>query len=172
MKTILLLLAIAALPAYAQTWFSPTPQIVDGNMVVFTSTATVRYGQDASTCVVNYMTCVAGKPSPASWLPPVTITATAASPVTIVVGTAWAKSDPIGGVPKQLEIQQTSVAQTVKVTNNSGGTVTLTVPALPVVTPPAPTPTPAPTVIAVWNCNLNQMSDGTFVSIAGSCVKK
>jgi hypothetical protein len=30
----------------------------------------------------------------------------------------------------------------------------------------------APTIVAKWNCDLNQMSDGTFTSIAGSCVKK
>jgi hypothetical protein len=29
-----------------------------------------------------------------------------------------------------------------------------------------------PTIVASWNCDLNQMSDGTFTSIAGSCVKK
>ena len=129
-KRIYFLALLAALPIHAQTWYSPWPQIVDGSTVTFTSTVTVRYGQNVSTCVVTYLTCIAGKPSLASWLPPVTISASTASPVTIAVGTVWAKSDPAPGVYKQLQIQQTSTSQTIKVVSDTT-TTTVTIPALP-----------------------------------------
>jgi hypothetical protein len=124
-------------------WFSATPQIVDGNAVTFVSPATVRYGQDASTCLASFMSCVAGQPSPACWLPSVAITTTA-TPVT--VGTAWAGSDPCPGVMKQFEIQETATVQAVTVTSN-GVTSTVTVPALAGSTPPPPPVVPvAPTL--------------------------
>jgi hypothetical protein len=168
MKKLYLSIAFALLcfPALAQTWFSASPQITDGNTVTFTSTVTVRYGQNASTCMATFLTCIAGKPSSANWLPPVTIAATTANPVSIVVGTTWAGKDPNPGTYKQLQIGQLSTIQAIKV-----GGVTVTVPAMPVVVPPVPIPA-VPTVIAKWNCDLNQMSDGTFTSVAGSCVKK
>jgi hypothetical protein len=136
MKTFIHLAAFAALclPALGQTpqtWFSPTPQITEGNTVTFTSPVTVRYGQNASTCVVTYLTCIAGKATLASWLPPVTIPATAASPVTITVGVAWSGSDPVPGVYKQLQIAETATMQAVTITNNSGGKITAIVPGLP-----------------------------------------
>jgi hypothetical protein len=137
-----LLASCSSLPqsAFAQaatpTWFSASPQqIVDGSSVTFTTPATVRYGQDASTCIATFLTCVNGQPSLAAWLPPVTITATAAAPVTIVVGTDWAGSDPNPGVRKQLQIGEAAASQTATVVNPSGVSSTVIVPALP----PSPT---------------------------------
>jgi hypothetical protein len=100
-----------------------------------------------------------GQPSPAAWLPPVTITATTLKPVTITIGTVWAGSDPNPGVRKQLQFMQAATSQPMVVASN-GVKIPMIVPALP------------PTAVAKWNCDLNQMSDGTFSSIAGSCVKK
>jgi hypothetical protein len=143
-------------PPPTSTWFFATPQIVDGSVVTFTSTATVRYGQDASTCLASFMSCVAGQPSPACWLPSVTITAT-----TIAVGTAWAGSDPCPGVMKQLEIQQVASVQTVKMVSN-GVTSTVTVPALAGTAPPPPPPVPvAPTI--TWS-NPASIVSGTALS--------
>lgn len=153
-------------------WYSNTPQIVDGNSVTFTSTVTVRYGQNVSTCVSTYQTCVAGQPSPANWLAPVTIVATTANPVTITVGTTWAESDPNPGVYKQLEFQQLqSTNQTVTVADNNGVKTTVTIPAVtPVVVPVAPTitwgtPTAvvAGTVLSATQLNATASTAGKFV---------
>jgi hypothetical protein len=122
----------SAAPAFAQAWFSASPkQIVDGNTVTFTTNATVRYGQNASTCLATFQGCVSGQPSLAAWLPTVPITATAAAPVTITVGTVWAGSDPVPGVGKQLEILEAAAAQTVTVVDDNGVTSTVKVPAWP-----------------------------------------
>lgn len=146
----------------AQTWFSPSPQIIDGNTVTFTSTATVRYGQNASTCVATYLTCVVGQPSPAAWLSSVTV----AAGVPIIVGTTWAKSDPIGGVYKQLQIARTATDQPITVVNNSGVKTTVIVPALP--TPPAPITLP---YTGILSCTRITFSGLNFTIDPTSCTK-
>lgn len=132
MKIFLLFLSTLAVtfPAYGQTWYSPTPQIIEGNTVTFTSPVTVRYGQNISTCAATYLTCVIGAASPAGWTAPIAINATTATPITIVVGVGWANSDPVPGVYKQIQIAQTSTTQAVAITNNSGGKITATIPAI------------------------------------------
>lgn len=161
----LAVVVLLCVSARAQTWFAASPQIVDGSSVTFTSTVTVRYGQGVSTCVATYLTCVSGKPSPAAWLPPVTISATAANPVTILVGTTWAASDPAPGVYKQLQIQETTAAQVVAVTSN-GVKIAVSVPALPA----PPPPSKLPPFVGKYTCAILFASDWTFNVDPTTCV--
>lgn len=127
MKKLLLFLLLTPL-AYSQTWFKVAN---GGDTVTASQGMTFRYGMGVSTYAIDTGGHLAGSASAAAWSPSVTLTADG------VVAYSLFGNDPDFGVSKEVDILETSVAQTVTVTPAGSTTaLTVSVPAIPVTTNP------------------------------------
>src|SRR5215469_13459900 len=141
----------AASSGSSGSWY--TLNVKDGGTVSATASITLRYGQVASTCVVQTSsgpcTAGAGAPSQEAWTNAKTFTPSGSSTVSITVGpAAFGGVDPLPGVYKTVQIQQTSSAQTITVNGQS-----VTVPATGSSAPPCQL-TASPSSISFQNTNV------------------
>jgi hypothetical protein len=124
--TIAIVVSLLFLPALSfsqsssPSWY--TLNAVEGSALTSSSTITLRYGQVASKCASTAvtsgvcMTGAVGTPTPEAWTAAKTFTA----PVNITVGTAaFNNVDPMPGVYKTVQIQQTKTSQTVAINGKS-----------------------------------------------------
>lgn len=151
-KSIFLLLPLLlCASAFGQTtWYKVAH---DGDSISIPAGTTLRYGASAGTP----FGCGTGPALAATvWVTPTKLGST-------VTPAALGVADPANCYVKELDVLQTSVAQTVTVNGKP-----MTVPALPVVvvTPP---PVTKPTISKQWQCSFpagtltySLMSDGTF----------
>jgi fibronectin type 3 domain-containing protein len=99
------------------TWFTLNAQ--EGQTVTATGSITLRFGQVASTCVYQTSTgpCTAGvgAPSPETWTPLQTFTATSSTAtVSMVIGAAaFDNVDPLPGVYKTVQVQEQTTPQNI-----------------------------------------------------------
>lgn len=111
------------------------------------------------------------------WSDPLTTKATT-SLIDYADGVAGRPSDPDPGTPKEFDVLETALPQTVVLTDTSVQPSKMTVipvPALPIVSMPPPPVTTAPTtpsVVAVYTCTITAYSDGSFQSSNCTAVSK
>lgn len=129
MKYLISLILLWGTAALAQTaspvWFRVA---AGGDTITAAKGTTLRYGMTASTYVFDYAGHKPGEPSPEAWSPAVTLPADA----TFVADEGFFGGDPLVDVYKEVDVQETAVAQTLTVTPADGSAVrTVIVPALP-----------------------------------------
>ncbi|HEY6377486.1 MAG TPA: choice-of-anchor D domain-containing protein [Edaphobacter sp.] len=116
-------------PALSSLWYLVNSP--EGSVITASSSITLRYGQVASTCVMqsNSGPCnsAPGSPSPEAWTDPQTFTpAPDSTTVTVIVGVAaFNNVDPLPGVYKTVQIQEQSTVQNITINGQP-----VTVPAL------------------------------------------
>jgi len=125
LSVVILAVLSLATPAivYPQTstpvWF--TLDNAAGDTITATGSITLRFGQLASTCVVEMGTgpCTGGPgtPTPETWTPPQTFTAASgATTVTVVAdGAAFNNVDPLPGVNKTVQVEEQATVQNITV---------------------------------------------------------
>lgn len=125
LSVVILAVLSLATPAivYPQTstpvWF--TLDNAAGDTITATGSITLRFGQLASTCVVEMGTgpCTggAGTPTPETWTSPQTFTAASgATTVTVVAdGAAFNNVDPLPGVNKTVQVEEQATVQNITV---------------------------------------------------------
>jgi hypothetical protein len=140
---------------------------LEGSVVTATGPITLRFGQIASTCVIQMSSgpcnSGAGSPSPEAWTDPQTFTpAPGSTTVTVIVGAAaFNNVDPLPGVYKTVEIQEQSTAQSITINGQP-----VTVPALSA--PATCLLTANPTSITFPNTTLGY-NYSSVASIVNSC---
>jgi hypothetical protein len=146
MKILAAALALLTLPACAQTWVKIAAENTN-TYVTLPAGTQYRFGTPLTTSTAGCGTL--------GWL-----TGTATSVTTLSAYYTSFACDPAPGVVKELDVLQTSAAQTIVVVNN-GTLSSVTIPALAVATQSAST---KPTITGTFSCVGNLLSDGTYVS--------
>ena len=157
---------VPALPTSSTSvWF--TLDNAAGDTITATGSITLRFGQLASTCVVEMGTgpCTGGPgtPTPETWTPPKTFTAASGATTVTVVANAAAFNnvDPLPGVNKTVQVEEQATVQNITVNGQP-----VTVPALS--TSPTCQLTATPSSITFPNTTLGY-NDSSLASIANDC---